>query len=155
MGTKVVAFAAAHRTAVRDLLVEHGWEEPWVDGQLGALDWLSEEPVEGRAFTALLNGEPAGFVSVRFHHWNRLAQILGLAVRADLHRRGVATALLAEAERAARDWGARGMYVDTPVANAAGRALYEAVGYRAAYTMPRYYADGIDGLTYQRFFDRT
>ena len=155
MGTKVVAFAAAHRTAVRDLLVEHGWEEPWVDGQLGALDWLSEEPVEGRAFTALLNSEPAGFVSVRFHHWNRLAQVLGLAVRADLHRRGIATALLAEAERAALDWGARGMYADTPVANAAGRALYEAYGYRAAYTMPRYYADGIDGVTYQRFFDRT
>jgi len=152
---KVVAFAAAHRTAVRDLLVEHGWEEPWVEGQLGALDWLSEEPVEGLAFTAMVGGEPAGYVSVRFHHWNRLAQILGLAVRADLHRRGVASALVAEAERAAHGWGARGMYVDTPATNATGRAFYEALGYRIAYTMPRYYGDGLDGVTYQRFFDDT
>jgi len=155
MATKVVAFAAAHRAAVRDLLVEHGWEEPWVEGQLGALDWLSEEPVEGRAFTALRNGEPAGFVSVQFHHWNRLAQIHGLAVRADLHRRGIARALVAEAERAAREWGARGMYVDTPTTNADGRAFYVSLGYREAYTMPRYYGDGLDGVTFQRFFDES
>ena len=153
MGPKVVAFTPAHRAAVRDLLVEHGWGEPFVEGQLGALDWLSEEPVDGRAFTALLNREPAGYVSVQFHHWNRLAQIHGLAVRADLHRRGVATALVAEVERAATAWGARGVFVDTPVTNAAGRALYEALGYVEAYTMPHYYADGIDGVTYQRFFD--
>ncbi len=47
------------------------------------------------------------------------------------------------------------MYVDTPVTNAAGRALYEALGYREAYVMPRYYGEGVDGVTYQRFFDRT
>ena len=153
MGLTVVAFAAAHRAAVRDLLVEHGWEEPFVEGQLGALDWLSDEPVEGRAFTAIVRGEPAGYVSVQFHHWNRLAQIHGLAVRAELHRRGIASALVAEAERACRAWGARGMYVDTPVTNAAGRALYEALGFREAYTMPRFYGPGVDGVTYQRFFD--
>jgi ribosomal protein S18 acetylase RimI-like enzyme len=153
VGSQVVAFVPAHRSAIRDLLVEHGWEEPWVEGQLGALDWLSEEPVEGRAFTALVRHEPAGYVSVRFHHWNRLAQIQGLAVRADLHRRGIASALVAEAERAALEWGARGVYVDTPVTNSAGRALYERLGYRPGYVMPRYYGDGLDGVTYQRFFD--
>jgi ribosomal protein S18 acetylase RimI-like enzyme len=150
----VVAFAAAHRTAVRDLLVEHGWEEPWVEGQLGGLDWLADEPVEGRAFTAIRRGEPVGYVAVRFHHWNRLAQIQGLAVRADLHRRGIASELVAEAEREARAWGARGVYVDTPVTNDAGRALYAALGYREAYVMPRYYGAGLDGVTYQRFFDQ-
>jgi ribosomal protein S18 acetylase RimI-like enzyme len=149
----VTSFRPEHRAAVRDLLVEHGWEEPFVTGQLGALDWLADEPVDGRAFTAVVQGEPAGYVSVQFHHWNRLAQIHGLAVRARLHRRGIASALVAEAEQAARAWGARGVYVDTPVTNAAGRAFYEALGYREAYTMPRYYADGVDGVTYQRFFD--
>jgi ribosomal protein S18 acetylase RimI-like enzyme len=153
VGFSVVAFSAWHRPAVRDLLIDHGWEEPWIEGQLGALDWLSEEPVEGRVFTALVHREPAGFVSVQFHHWNRLAQIHGLAVRADLHRRGIATALVAEIEQAAREWGARGTYVDTPTTNAIGRAFYESLGYRAAYVMPRYYGDGLDGVTFQRFFD--
>ena len=153
MAVTVSAFRPEHRPAIRELLVEHGWEEPWVEGQLGALDWFSEEPVEGRAFTALAHREPAGFVSVRFHHWNRLAQIHGLAVRGDLHRLGIASALVAEAERASREWGARGMYVDTPTTNAAGRALYEALGFHEAYTMPRYYGRGVDGITYQRFFD--
>jgi ribosomal protein S18 acetylase RimI-like enzyme len=53
----------------------------------------------------------------------------GLAVAPQARRRGVATALLAEAERLARAAGASGVALDTGVANAAARALYDGAGY--------------------------
>jgi hypothetical protein len=28
----------------------------------------------------------------------------------------------------------------------------EAIGYQLGYIMPRYYEDGLDGVTYQKFF---
>ena len=44
-------------------------------------------------------------------------------------RRGVATALLADAERLARDAGLKGLALDTEIENRAARALYERYGF--------------------------
>ena len=44
-------------------------------------------------------------------------------------RRGVATALLADAERLARDAGLKGLALDTGIENRAARALYERYGF--------------------------
>ena len=52
-----------------------------------------------------------------------------LAVEADARRRGVATALLAAAEEEAIRAGMNGVALDTGVANAAARALYEHCGF--------------------------
>ncbi len=60
---------------------------------------------------------------------------------------------MAQAEVWARGQGARGIYLDTPVGNLGGRAFYDALGFVAAYFMPRYYDDATDGVTYQRWFD--
>ena len=60
--------------------------------------------------------------------------------------------LVGQAEEFACSKQLRGIYVDTPVSNTKGRSLYEAVGYRLAYLMPRYYEDALDGVTYQKFF---
>src|SRR5919206_1889272 len=53
-----------------------------------------------------------------------------LAVDPAWQRRGVATRLLAEAEAIAGRAGLRGVAVDTGLANAPARALYEAYGFR-------------------------
>jgi ribosomal protein S18 acetylase RimI-like enzyme len=52
-----------------------------------------------------------------------------LAVRDDWRRRGVARALLHEAEHQAERSGSTGVALDTGLANAPARALYEACGY--------------------------
>jgi ribosomal protein S18 acetylase RimI-like enzyme len=78
-----------------------------------------------------------------------------LAVDPTYHRQGIASALVDRAEAFALFKKARGIYVDTPVSNAKGRSFYEAVGYQCAYIMPRYYEDGLDGVTYQKFFGQS
>jgi ribosomal protein S18 acetylase RimI-like enzyme len=137
--------------AVSALLQEHGWSEPQIAGQLEALAALARSE-DGLTLIATIDGELAGLLSVQIHNWNRLAQIQGLAVRRDLTRRGYATQLLDAGEAFARDRGCRGIYVDTPVDNEAGRAFYTARGYSEDYRMTRYYADDLDGLTYVKFF---
>jgi ribosomal protein S18 acetylase RimI-like enzyme len=53
-----------------------------------------------------------------------------LAVAPEFRRRGVARALLAEAEHAAAAGGFDGVALDTGLRNDAARSLYEAAGYR-------------------------
>jgi ribosomal protein S18 acetylase RimI-like enzyme len=53
-----------------------------------------------------------------------------LAVAPEFRRRGVARALLAEAEQVAANAGLAGVALDTGLHNAAARALYEGAGYR-------------------------
>ena len=52
-----------------------------------------------------------------------------LAVAEDARRRGVARALLADAEAIAREQGATGVSLDTGLENTPARSLYEASGY--------------------------
>ena len=61
-----------------------------------------------------------------------------LATAAGQRRRGVASALLAEAERAARERGLPSVALETGAGNTAARALYEARGFEVvARTAPR------------------
>jgi ribosomal protein S18 acetylase RimI-like enzyme len=53
-----------------------------------------------------------------------------LATAPQVRRRGVATALLGEAERLARDHGASGVALDTGLANRPARSLYEGYGFQ-------------------------
>lgn len=98
-------------------------------------------------------GSFRGFAAVELHEWNGLAQLQGLAVGSGYRRRGVGSALVTAAERFARNREARGIYLDTPVDNSAGRAFYDRLGYAADYVMSRYYADEVDGVTYVRFLE--
>jgi ribosomal protein S18 acetylase RimI-like enzyme len=59
-----------------------------------------------------------------------------LATVPELRRRGVATALLAHAERIALDAGRPALALDTPETNTAALALYESVGFEVAETLP-------------------
>jgi ribosomal protein S18 acetylase RimI-like enzyme len=147
----VEALTADARAEVTALLRSHGWSHRQIMGQLEALDALAASE-DGLALIATRVGAVAGFISLQVHGWNRLAQIHGLAVRHDQRRRGCATRLIEAAEVFARDRGCRGIYVDTPVDNEAGRAFYVARGYSEDYRMSRYYADDLDGITYVKFF---
>jgi ribosomal protein S18 acetylase RimI-like enzyme len=143
-------------------LEENGWEQRYVAGQLAAIDDLAtgQRPgVLGAVFVALPEGPPRqapervwGFVSVEFRGWNRLGQLHGLAVAPDVKRRGIASALVRRAEEFVREQPGRGVYADTPVTNESARSLYQTLGYEPAYTMPDYYDDALDGVTYLKLF---
>src|SRR5919199_3638611 len=60
----------------------------------------------------------------------------GLATAPDQRRRGVATALLAHAERLALASGRPAIALDTPETNAAALALYERVGFEVTEVLP-------------------
>jgi ribosomal protein S18 acetylase RimI-like enzyme len=150
---RVVDFTPDHAPAIGALLAAHGWEGRYVSGQLAAAERLSADP-DGHVLVALSDDQVVGFASVQIHQWNQLAQLHGLAVHPTLLRRGIASRLLAEAERFARAAGARGVQVDTPVTNQRARGFYRANGYVEDYVMTRYYADDLDGVTLIKFFDQ-
>ena len=146
-----------HRGGVREVLARNGWEERYIVGQLAALDVLSGDPLpgtRGKVYVAESENLLIGFVCVVFREWNRLGQLHGLAVDPDLKRRGIGSALVVRAEGFVRDEGGRGLYVDTPATNEAARGFYRDLGYRHAYTMPEYYDEGLDGVTYLKLFPR-
>jgi ribosomal protein S18 acetylase RimI-like enzyme len=60
----------------------------------------------------------------------RMLYVDALAVDPSFRRRGIARALLADAERDAAHAGLEGVALDTGLQNAAARALYEATGFR-------------------------
>lgn len=142
----------ADRETLARLLRAVGWEERYVSGQLAALDAVSLDPEHRRILLAWSDDLPLGFVSVQFHGWNCLGQLQGLAVDPIWQRRGIASRLVAEVERFVQDRGGRGIYVDTPVTNGAARSFYTARGYVEDYRMTNYYDDGLDGVTYVKFF---
>jgi ribosomal protein S18 acetylase RimI-like enzyme len=145
------------RAALRELLERNGWEERYIVGQLAGLDILSSGLVpgaHGQVYVSELDGRFCGFVSVEFRAWNRLGQLHGLAVEPNLKRRGIASALVRRAEDYVRQQSGRGVYVDTPVTNEAAQSFYLTLGYRHAYTMPEYYDEGLDGVTYLKLFQK-
>lgn len=153
IAVRVIDFSPQHASAIGALLAEHGWESRYVTGQLTAATGLSADP-DGRVLVALTGDQVVGFAAVQVHQWNRLAQLHGLAVHPARLRRGIASRLVAEAERFARTRGARGIQVDTPVTNQRARGFYRANGYVENYVMSRYYADDLDGVTLVKFFDQ-
>ncbi|MBM2576171.1 GNAT family N-acetyltransferase [Jannaschia sp. Os4] len=80
--------------------------------------------------------------------WN----MLFLATRPGARRRGVARALLAAAAETARGQGGRLLLIDTSSDEdqAPARVFYAASGCDHVATIPGYYADGVDKVTYLR-----
>lgn len=148
----IIDYQSQHHTAIRRILTKIGWAEQYISAAERNADEFSQQPEIFGVYLASDQATVIGFLYVRLHLWNRLAQIEGLAVDPAYHRRGIATALVARAEQFAHDQQARGIYVDTPLLNLRGRRFYESVGYQFGYVMPRYYEDNLDGVTFQKFF---
>lgn len=149
----ILDYSPEHRSSIRGLLTKIGWAEQYISGMENAADVFSKDKENYGVYLAISNENAVGYVYVQYYAWNQLCQIQGLAVSPEFQRRGIASALVARAEEFARSKQARGIYVDTPTTNNGGRKFYEAIEYQLGYIMPRYYEDGLDGVTYQKFFN--
>ena len=152
MEVSITDYAPKHQAAIRQILEHIGWAEQYIAAAEQNAEVFSQSQDMYGVYVATIGDSVVGFIYVQFYEWNRLAQIQGLAVEPSYQRQGVAAQLVASAERFARGKGARGIYVDTPTLNQKGRAGSEAAGYQYGYEMPRYYEDGLDGVTLQKFF---
>ncbi|MCA9839619.1 MAG: GNAT family N-acetyltransferase [Trueperaceae bacterium] len=148
---KISAYRTEDAIHIRQILTDVGWDERYIKAFEQAAEHLSQES-HSAVYLAQLSNETAGFIFVEYRTWNRLAQIQGLAVAPSFFRKGVASELVKKVEDFARSQQARGIYVDTPINNDRGRRFYESIGYKLGYLMPQYYDDGLDGVTYQKFF---
>ncbi|HYB86247.1 MAG TPA: GNAT family N-acetyltransferase [Streptosporangiaceae bacterium] len=87
----------------------------------------------GEYLVAELDGRLAGYVRLRpvteLRENAHVLGIMGLAVAPDARRQGVASALLAAAERHARARGARKLSLHVLGTNAAAERLYERLGF--------------------------
>jgi ribosomal protein S18 acetylase RimI-like enzyme len=149
----IVDYLPKYQPSIRRILTKIDWAEQYISAMESAADVFSKDRENWGVYLAMADDEAIGYLYVQYYAWNQLCQIQGLAVRPDFQRKDVASALVARAEEFARSKNARGMYVDTPTTNTGGRKFYEAIGYQLGYIMPRYYADGLDGVTYQKFFN--
>ena len=149
----ILDYSPKYFQSIRTILTKIDWAEQYIASAEQNMDHLYRDKENYGVFVAASGDIAVGFLYVQYYAWNQLCQIHGLAVDPDVQRQGVASALVARAEDFAKNQNARGIYVDTPTKNTGGRKFYEAVGYQIGYIMPRYYEDGLDGVTYQKFFD--
>lgn len=91
------------------------------------------------------DGEPAGFVMVRIAADE--AEILNLVVAEGARRKGIGRALLDAVTARAGRCGVSAMYLEVATANAAGRALYESVGFQQVGNRRDYYRNGDGNYT--------
>lgn len=152
--TAILDYSPQYQPSVRRILAKIGWAEQYASAAEQNMQSLSRDKENYGVYVAATGEIAAGFLYVQYYAWNQLCQIHGLAVDPDFQRQGIAAALVDRAEAFARSKRARGIYVDTPTSNAGGRKFYEAIGYQLGYIMPRYYEDGLDGVTYQKFFEK-
>ena len=150
----ILDYSPEHRLSIREILTKIGWAEQYIAVMEATADVFSKDKENYGAYLAVSNGKAVGFLYVQYYDWNQLCQIQGLAVHPESQRQGIASALVTRAEEFVRSKKARGIYVDTPTTNSGGRKFYEAIGYQPGYIMPRYYEDGMDGVTYQKFFEK-
>ena len=143
-----------YQPSIRRILTKIGWAEQYTSAAEQNMRNLSQDKENYGVYVAATGEIAAGFLYVQYYAWNQLCQIHGLAVDPDFQRQGIAAALVGRAEEFARSKQARGIYVDTPTSNTGGRRFYEAIGYQLGYIMPRYYEDRLDGVTYQKFFEK-
>jgi ribosomal protein S18 acetylase RimI-like enzyme len=87
----------------------------------------------GEYLVAELDGQLAGYIRLRpvteLRENAHVLGVMGLAVAPDARRQGVASALLAAAERHARARGARKLSLRVLGTNVAAQRLYEQLGY--------------------------
>ncbi len=150
---RIIDYRPEHQPSIRRILQKIGWAEQYIFAAEQNMHHLSRDNKNHGVYIAISGRAVVGFLYVQYYGWNQLCQIQGLAVDVDMQRQGIASTLVARAEEFARSKKARGVYVDTPATNSAGRKFYEASGYQLGYIMPRYYETGLDGVTYQKFLD--
>jgi ribosomal-protein-alanine N-acetyltransferase len=123
----------------------HPWSEELVRRELGhEFSTVLLATAGGPGAEAILGFAVTWLVHDELH-------VLNVAVAPEARRRGVARAVLAKVEAAAREQGARVAMLEVRRSNAPAIALYRALGYREVGIRPRYYAeDGEDAIVMDR-----
>ena len=131
---------AAHAAAVSALEAQVMGSDAWNEHLVA-----DELPRPDRVWWAAYDGEQLlGYAG----GWvvDGQVQILKVGVDPSQRRRGIARELLARVAADARDLGAATCSLEVRAGNAGAQAFYEALGFHALGTRPRYYSDGEDAL---------
>ena len=91
-----------------------------------------------------------GYCLVLTRRGSSAARLYSLAVDPRYSGRGLGQRLLAEAEQAATQRGAKTLRLEVRADNPAGLALYERNGYRQTGRCPGYYQDGAEAVRFER-----
>jgi len=150
----ILDYSPKYQPSIRMILTKIGWAEQYASSAEQNMQRLFQDKENYGVYVAAAGETAVGFLYVQYYAWNQLSQIHRLAVDPDFQHQGIASALVRRAEEFARSKQARGIYVDTPTSNRGGRKFYEAIGYQLGYIMPHYYEDQLDGVTYQKFFEK-
>lgn len=154
MALSLTQYQTEHQALIAQVLSNVGWEQRYITGQLDAIRTFAGDTTNARVYVAYFDETFAGYISIRFAEWNRLAQIHGLVVDPAMRYKGVAARLVAHAEAFVIARQGRGVYVDTPVTNTGAREFYTKQGYTQDYIMTAYYDTDLDGVTYLKLFER-
>ncbi len=92
----------------------------------------------------------AGYHLVLFRENTAVARLYSIAVHPKARGKGLATLLLADAERVARRRGCRALRLEVRTDNRRALRLYERQGYRPIGRFTRYYADKTDAIRYEK-----
>lgn len=146
-------FELKDKEAVKTMLRGVNWPEHYVGVHANAAEKFLKDD-EGDVWLATQGEQIIGLLAMKHQKLNSLTCVYTLAVASDFHRKGLGRALLEHAEKRAKEVGNRGVFLDTTDNNTFARLFYKAVGFHEAYTMPHYYLDDLDGITYLKLFNR-
>jgi [ribosomal protein S18]-alanine N-acetyltransferase len=109
--------------------------------------------LQGASAVVLAAADGPGLIGsavVFFRHNSAVARLYSIAVADAARGRGIARALLAAAEKAARRRSAGHLRLEVRRDNAAAIRLYERRGYSLFGTLRRFYEDGADAWRYEK-----
>jgi [ribosomal protein S18]-alanine N-acetyltransferase len=134
----IVAWATPEHAPAMASAHAQAFDSPWDEATF--LDLLDGEGVFG---LVALGEDPMGVVLCRATAGE--AEILTVGVPPWARRQGVARALMAGAIEGARSAGARELFLEVAVDNAAAIGLYEALGFETTGLRKGYYDRAADG----------
>jgi len=92
----------------------------------------TEESVSDSDTTVLaeIEGEIAGFACLKYHDWNKRAEVKGIYVRPAFKGRGIGASLITYSVEYAKTRGARGLWLETQNINYPAIRLYMKTGFQ-------------------------
>ena len=115
-----------------------------------SLRYLVHSPTAATIVAQGEGGHLAGTAIILFRRRSSVARLYSIAVAPAMSGRGVASRLLAAAERAARRRGCNTIRLEVHQSNHAAIARYRKEGYHEFGRLRRYYEDGGDALRFQK-----
>jgi len=90
---------------------------------------FAEHVEEPRAFAAIYNGEPVGWIELGYEKWNNRMRIWELLIKKEHRGKGIGTQLMQHAIKLAKERGARMLVLETQSCNVKAIQFYLKHGY--------------------------